>query len=339
MKAVVLKGHGGPEQLEYLVDVPIPEPEAGQVRIRIGGAGINNTDIWTREGAYGWTDDPITASGRPIFFPRIQGADFAGEIDAVGVGVAPERMGERVLVNPTLYDDNGEIIGMVGSEMDGGFAEYAVVPTENAYRIQTDMTDEELATFPTAYLTAECMLDRSRVEVGESVLITGASGGVGSALIQLARLRGCRAIALTSAAKVSSVRALEPDCILLRDEGEIENTLEKSAEVVDVVVDVVGGGVFQPLLNALRPGGRYVIAGAIGGAEIPFDLRTLYLKPREVIGSVMGTQEQFGRLVTYIESNRLKPLIAQRFALAAIHEAQATFIRKEFCGNLVLRPD
>ncbi len=199
MRAVLLTGHGGPERLDYREDVAQPEPGAGEVLIAVGAAGINNTDIWTREGAYGSADDAAAVSGwrrEPMAFPRIQGGDVAGRIMAVGADVPETRIGERVIVNPVLYSDLGDGMGYLGSERDGGFAEFVAVPAANALAIESDLGDAELASFPTAYLTAEGMLDRARVAAGETLLVTGASGGVGSALVLLARARDARVVAL-----------------------------------------------------------------------------------------------------------------------------------------------
>ena len=202
MKAVRLTGHGGPEKLEYREDVPTPEPDEGEVLVKVGAAGVNNTDVWTREGAYGSEDDPEEAGGwrrgETMEFPRIQGLDIVGRIVAVGEGVPDSRVGERVLVDFAIYSGEEGVAEaeIIGSERDGGFAEYVVVPAENAHEVNTTLTDEELATFPTAYLTAEHMLNRARVAGEEWTFVTGASGGVGSALVQLrpgARRKGRRA--------------------------------------------------------------------------------------------------------------------------------------------------
>lgn len=195
MKAVLLTGHGGLEKLEYREDVPTPEPTRDEVLIEVGAAGINNTDIWTREGAYGAEDDPDKVQGwrrEPLKFPRIQGADIAGRIVAVGDGVYEGRINERVIVDNALYDGDEEGLlscGIVGSERDGGYAEYVTVPAENAHTVESALSDAELATFPTAYITSLRMLNRVRITQEETILVTGASGGVGTGLVQLAKLR------------------------------------------------------------------------------------------------------------------------------------------------------
>jgi NADPH:quinone reductase-like Zn-dependent oxidoreductase len=280
MKAVLLTGHGGLEKLEYREDVPTPEPAEGEVLIAVGAAGINNTDIWTREGAYGTVDDPATTSGwrrgNPMRFPRIQGADIVGRIVGVGGGVNASRIGERVIVDNALYSGGEEEFvdsGLIGSERDGGFAEYVAVPAENAHAIESDLSDAELATFPTAYVTSLRMLNRARVSAGEAVLVTGASGGVGSGLVQLARLRGARVIALVGSGKEDQARALGTELVITRDTRNLPAAVAKAAGGRHI--DVVGGNVFADLLNVLRPMGRYVTVGAIAGPVARLDLRTL----------------------------------------------------------------
>ena len=346
MRAVLLTGHGGPERLDYREDVAEPEPGAGEVLIEVGAAAINNTDIWTREGAYGSADDPAAVSGwrrEPMAFPRIQGADVAGRIVALGAGVPETRIGERVIVNPVLYSELGDgLVGMgyLGSERDGGFAEFVAVPAANALAIESDLGDAELASFPTAYLTAEGMLDRARVAAGETLLVTGASGGVGSALVQLARARDARVVALAGRGKEARLRDLGAELVLTRQAGDPPAQLGAALgrAAVDVVADVVAGPLFPALLNALKPKGRYVTCGAIAGPLVSLDLRTLYLRHLELIGSTLGTRDQFARLVALIAAGRVVPLVAATYPLSEIAAAQAAFKEKAFFGKLVLLP-
>jgi NADPH:quinone reductase-like Zn-dependent oxidoreductase len=348
MKAVLLTGHGGPEKLEYREDVPTPEPARGEVLVEVGAAGVNNTDIWTREGAYGATDDPEAIGGwrrgEPMQFPRIQGEDIAGRIVEVGEEVPESRIGERVLVDFVLYsgDREEDLLGasLIGSERDGGFAEYVAVPAENAHAVDTSLTDEELATFPTAYLTAEHMLNRARLSGDETVFVTGTSGGVGSALLQLARLRGARVIALAGSGKENRARDLGAEAVVTRGIPDLPAAASHAADgrPIDVVADVVGGDIFSDLLDILKPMGRYVTAGAIAGPVVPLDLRTLYLKHLEMIGSTVGTHKEFADLVGYIEESKIKPLLAGTYPLSQIKRAQEDFERKNFFGKLVLVP-
>ena len=348
MKAVRLTGHGGPGKLEYREDIPTPEPAGGEVLIEVGAAGVNNTDIWTREGAYGTEDDPDSTGGwrrgEAMEFPRIQGLDIAGRIVGVGGGIPGSRIGERVLVDFALYSGGEENLveaGIIGSEREGGFAEYVAVPAENAHVIDTPLTDEELATFPTAYLTAEHMLNRARVARGELIFVPGASGGVGSALVQLARVREARVIALVGPGKEEMARDLGAEAVVTRGVSNLPEAALNAAggRHFDVVADVVGDEFFDDLLVTLKPLGRYVTAGAIAGPIVDLDLRTLYLKHLELVGSTIGTHEEFSDLVGYIESGKIKPLLAGVYPLSEIKRGQEDFERKNFFGKLVLVPE
>ncbi|MDA3625341.1 alcohol dehydrogenase family protein [Saccharopolyspora oryzae] len=338
MRAVLLTGFGGPDQLEYREDVPAPQAGPGEVRIRVAATAINNTDIWTREGAYGTPGDPSGTAGwrrEPLAFPRIQGADVVGRIDQVGAGVPRSRLGERVVVDPMLYTGGErELVDTeyLGSERDGGFAEHTAVPAENAHAVESPLSDAELATFPTAYATAMRMLNRANVGSGETVVVTGASGGVGSALIQLAVLRGARVVAVTSGAKRE--RALK----LGAHEAVDRNSPDLDAQVgpVDVVADVVAGPAFPQLLRMLAPLGRYVVAGGIAGPLVETDLRTVYLRQLQLIGSSFGTHEDFAQLIGHVERGELTPLLAGTYPLHELREAQRAFTAKDFFGKLVI---
>ncbi|MEU9169212.1 alcohol dehydrogenase family protein [Streptomyces sp. NPDC048420] len=339
MRGVVLTGFGGLDALEYREDFPAPRPGPGEVVVRVAAAGLNNTDVWTREGAY--SADPAAPAGwrgEAIVFPRIQGADVAGRIAETGSGTPAAQVGERVLVDPMLYTGGEhELVRTryLGSEQDGGYAEFVAVPAQNAHRIDSAYSDAELATFPTAYLTALRMLDRARVTAGETVLVTGASGGVGSALVQLCVLRGARVVALTSRERADEVAALGADTVLHRE----SLTPAAVTDEIDVVADVVGGPLFPRLLGELvRPLGRYVIAGAVAGPLVETDLRRLYLKQIELIGSSFGSHDDFAELVALVEDGSLKPLLARTYPLADLMAAQKEFMGRDFVGNIVVTP-
>ncbi|WP_306309781.1 alcohol dehydrogenase family protein [Vibrio sp. D401a] len=339
MKGVLLTGHGGPEMLEYRQDIPVPTPKENEVLIRVSAAGVNNTDINTRIGWYSKGDndsEDASWSGNALVLPRIQGADVCGEIVAVGSMVRESRIGERVLIEPCLSDVNGETINppwYFGSECDGGFAEYTVVSAKHAYQLKTDLTDVELASFPCSYSTAENMLTRSRVAKGDRVLISGASGGVGSAAIQLAKARGASVIAITSPSKNEQVLELGADEVVPRNANLVEALGSNS---VDVVIDLVAGDQWPQFLEVLRPKGRYAVSGAIGGAMVELDVRTLYLKDLSFFGCTVLEPEVFGNLVHHIEQGNIKPLVAQTFPLEDINQAQAAFQEKGHVGKMVL---
>ena len=330
MRAVLLTGHGGYECLSIRDDVPIPTLHAREVLVRIGAAAVNNTDINTRVGWYsggGWTGS--------FSFPRIQGIDACGSVVAVGDGVHAMRIGERVLVEP-CWRAPGEALAAArffGSEVDGAFAEYAVVPARHAYPVSSALTDVELSSFPCSYSTAENMLARCGAQAGERVLITGASGGVGSAAVQLAVARGAVVSAVVGSDKQQAVLALGATQIVDRD-ADLVATLEPNS--VDVVIDVVGGPTWPSLLDVLRPGGRYATAGAIAGPEVSLDLRTLYLKDITMFGCTVLGDGVFEGLVRRIERGEVQPLVAAVFDLAEIAQAQELFLTKQHVGKIVL---
>lgn len=351
MKAVQLTGHGDLDKLAYREDVPVPEPKAGEVLIRVSACGMNNTDVWVREGAYGSETDPDSVStwrrGRSTLeFPRIQGTDTVGHIVAVGEGVPESRVGERVIVDFSLYnrpegDDSLVDIDYIGHGRDGGYAEYTAVPSENAHATNAPISDAELATFCCAYLTGEHMLDRVNLKTGERILVTGASGGVGSAIVQLARVRGAIPYAVTSPGKEQALREIGAEATVHRGEGDLVAAVEEvsGGQPIDVVADLVAGPMFNDLLRILRAEGRYTTSGAIGGPVVQLDLRTMYLKHLQLHGSSQGTRGAFRRLLGYIERGEIKPLLHGTYPLSRFHDAQREFIAKRYIGKLAIVPD
>lgn len=354
MAAVQLVGHGGLDRLHYREDVPVPAPGAGEVLIKVTAAGINNTDVNTRIGWYsksvkgdtggggaagfeGVDTADATWSGVPMAFPRIQGADCCGRIVAVGGDVDERRIGERVIVRCMYPSDAGGRpyeCRTFGSECDGAFAQYASAPARETYAVSCGWTDAELASLPCAYSTAENMLHRAAVGA-ERVLVTGASGGVGSAAVQLAKRRGAHVVAVASAWKADALRALGADSVLDRDADPVTAL---GREAVDVVVDLVAGDGWAALLDVLRRGGRYATAGAIAGPLVELDLRTLYLKDLTLIGCTFQEDVVFENLVRYVETDAIRPVVARTFPLREIRKAQEAFLAKRFTGKLVLVP-
>ena len=353
MRAVLLTAHGGFDALEFRDDVPLPLVAHDEVLIRVGAAGINNTDINTRtawysksvidatsDGGAGGFDDVNEAdgswSGEALQFPRIQGADCCGHIVTVGSDIDPLRIGERVLIRTiqTTALEGDYVCRTFGSECDGAFAQFAKTYAVDALKIDSKLSDVDLASFPCAYSTAEGMLERASVGA-ERVLITGASGGVGSAAVQLAKRRGAEVIAIASATKAAEVSALGADQVLDRD-SDLIATL--GTDSVDVVVDLVAGAQWPPLLDVLRRGGRYVTAGAIAGPIVELDVRTLYLKDLSFFGCTYQPAGIFENLVGYIERGEIGPVVAKTYALEDIVLAQQDFLLKKHVGKLVLVP-
>lgn len=338
MKAVVLTGHGDYEKLEYKEDFPTPSPKENEVLVEVKAAGVNNTDINTRIGWYSKSDsdDDASWSRESLKFPRIQGADVCGYIVSVGENIDSSRVGQRVLIEPSLQKINGEQLKSFwyfGSECDGGFAQYCVISNEHAYEIKSDYSDIELASFPCSYSTAENLLTRSHVGKNDTVLISGASGGVGSAAVQLAKARGAKIIAITSPAKIETLKELGASKVVTRDEDIVQALGENS---VDVVIDLVAGKTWSKFLDVLKPKGRYAVSGAIGGAMVELDIRTLYLKDLSFFGCTELEKEVFLNLVKRIEKKEIKPLVAKTYDLKDIVDAQKEFLTKKHLGKIVL---
>lgn len=338
MTAAVTVGHGGPEMIEIRHDWPRPRPTAGEALVRVTAAGVNNTDIWTREGGYGSDDDADGVSGwqgTPLGFPRIQGGDITGFVADVGPGVTQDLIGRRVLVDPAVeYDEYGQPTKIVGSEADGGFAQFQVSAVERIHDVTTSpLSDEQLACLPIAYGTALGMIDAADCNRGERVLVTGASGGVGLAAIQILSSLGCHVVGYTSAGKEKAIRESGASEIVIRGHDRLSD-LEKT----DVVLDVVGGEEFGALVDCLRTGGRLVMAGAIAGPVVRLDLRRLYLRHRRLIGSTMHSPRIFGELVELARRGEVSPVVAETYPLEEIGSAQERFASKDFVGKLVLIP-
>ncbi|MCY7306251.1 MAG: alcohol dehydrogenase family protein [Rhodoferax sp.] len=357
MKAVVTIGHGGYDRLDYR-DVPVPQPGLGEVLLQVLAAGMNNTEINTRLGWYSGVVATATADAARAFeqaraavaladndggwdaatpFPFIQGTDCCGRIVAVGAGADASRIGQRVLVRPCMrsagFDDPHTV--WMGSDFDGAFAQFVTVPEREVFAVDSSWSDAELASMPCSWGTAENMLHRAGVRQGEHVLVAGASGGVGSAVVQLARLRGARVTAIAARAKMAQVRHIGADRVIDRADDVVAAL---GQQTVDVVVDNVAGPAFPGMLKVIRRGGRYVSSGAIGGPLVELDMRTFYLRDLTLVGCTAWDEPVFPNLVSIIERNAVRPLVARTFALEQIALAQRTFLEKVHVGNFVLIP-
>ncbi|KIC40760.1 alcohol dehydrogenase [Ruegeria sp. ANG-R] len=344
MQGVYLTGHGGPEVLEWRDNIPVPTPGPGQVLVRVAAAGVNNTDINTR---IGWYSSDVTEAtdavdqqveaggwGGALNFPRIQGGDLCGIIEEVGPGAA-FKPGHRVtcpinLPRPGPGRPHGFIA--LGSEIDGAFAQYCLVESNDLYDVtDSPLSDVEIAAIPCAFGTAENLLTRAAVTAGHKVLITGASGGVGLAAVQLATLRGAEVWGVTGTAKADVVKS----------QGAI-GTFDRDAalpeDMFDVVIDVVGGPAWASLILALKPGGHYAVSGAIAGPIVSADLRDIYLRDITIHGCTYQPPGVFGRLVALMNAGRIKPLVSKTYPLRDIVPAQEDFLSKTLPGKLVLVP-
>ena len=353
MMAVVTAGNGGYEQLRY-IEVPKPVIQAGEVLIRVLAAGVNNTEINTRLGWYSESVSQDTESFANIQqevaeqksdggwneetpFPFIQGTDCCGTVVEVFGGQDTSLLDKRVIVRACMRKtdfSSYENIWMA-SDFDGAFAQYVKVPSSEVFAVESDWSDAELATIPCAYGTAENMVERAGVTKDHCVLVTGASGGVGSAVVQLAKRRGARVIAVAGASKVDQVLALGADKVICRGEN-LHRAL--SEEMIDVAIDNVAGEEFPAVLKVIRRGGRYVSSGAIAGPVVSLDMRNFYLKDITLIGCTAWDEPVFPNLISYIERNEIRPLLAKTYPLQEIAKAQSEFLLKEHVGNFVLIP-
>jgi NADPH:quinone reductase-like Zn-dependent oxidoreductase len=343
MRAAVMERHGGPEAL-VVRDIETPTPRAGDVRVRVSAAGVNNTDIWTREGRYGTADDPQAVAGWrgvPIDTPRIQGADVAGVVDAVGSGVGGDLVGRRVLLDPAAYDDaaaDADPVAILGSEYDGGFAEYCVVSRDAVHDVTTSpLSDVELASMPIAYGTAAGMLGRAGARAGETVVVTGASGGVGTALVQLAAAADLTVVAVSTADKGPRLTALGARAVVDRRSPRLADDIAAAASSgVHLVADVVGGPLFSLWPGVLARRGRIVVAGGFAGPVVSIDLRQLYLGQKRIIGSTMHTRQHFATLVDVARRGAVRPPVAEVFPLERIHDAQQAIRAAGTLGKVVV---
>lgn len=353
MKAVVTAGNGGYEKLQCRV-VKFPTLEAGEVLLQVLAAGVNNTEINTRIGWYSssvttGTEDAVTAEAKQVTdkadggwntttpFPFIQGTDCCGRIVAVAPGGDKSTIGSRVLVRSCMRQSGFGSMNNIwmGSDFDGAFAQFVKVPAGEVFAVECDWSDAELGVIPCAYGTAENMVHRGRVCKGEHVLVPGASGGVGSAVVQLAKRRGAFVTAIAAKAKMEQVLSLGADRVLDRDEDVVDSLGENS---VDIVIDNVAGPAFEGMLKALKRGGRYLSSGAIGGPLVTLDMRTFYLKDLTLIGCTAWDEPVFPNLISYIERNEFRPLVAKIFPLEQIADAQREFLEKKHVGKFVLIP-
>ncbi|HKJ04686.1 MAG TPA: alcohol dehydrogenase family protein [Geopsychrobacteraceae bacterium] len=351
MKAVVTMGHGGYDKLHYC-DVPIPVPGPDEVLLKVLAAGMNNTEINTRLGWYsstveGGTEQLSATSDKSVIedggwnettpFPFIQGTDCCGEIVAMGSGVTHPELGKRVLVRACMRPngfDSLENIWMA-SDFDGAFAQYVKVPANEAFAVDCDWSSTELATIPCAYGTAENMLHRTGVSASDRVLVTGASGGVGSAVVQLAKRRGAHVTAIAGVSKLDAVKGLGADEVIPRG-ANLSRELQTCC--ADVVIDNVAGEQFGQLLKLMALGGRYASSGAIAGPITTLDMRDFYLKDLTLIGCTAWDEPVFPNIIEFIEKGEIRPLVAKTFELKDIAVAQEEFLKKTHFGNFVLLP-
>lgn len=361
MSAMLLTGHGDIDKLVYRDDVPTPQPGLGEVLVRVTATAKNNTDRKAREGLYPVKKGEVTSfamGGEPtLTFPRIQGADIAGRVVAVGEGVDPARLGERGLLDFNLYPDARRDINLTpdyyGHGADGGFAEYVAVPSDQFHHVPNpELSDAELAALGMcSYQTAYHMMTSARVSAGERVLVSGASGGVGTALIQLCRIVGAIPYAVSQPEKAAALKALGAEAVI--DRGDLDGFAERvlaatGGAPIDAVMDLVGGEMTDCFIDTMIQDmkartsyPRLSIAGASGGNISEILWTRIYLYQVQIFGVSHGTREEAEQLVEWIREGRLKPVLHAAFRLSELHQAERYFVSRgsNFLGKIVIVPD
>lgn len=362
MAAMLLTGHGGIEKLEYRQDVATPEPQAGEVLVQVTATAKNNTDRKAREGLYPTKDKGDVTSfamgGEPtLTFPRIQGADVAGRVVAVGEGVDPSRIGERGLLDFNLYADDRRDINLTpdyyGHGADGGYAEYIAVPSDQFHHVPNpELHDAELAAMGMcSYQTAYHMMTSAGIGAGERVLVTGASGGVGTALIQLCRVVGAIPYAVSQPDKADALLALGAEAVI--DRGDLPTFVDRvlattDGQPIDAVMDLVGGEMTNLFIDTMivdmqhrKRYPRLSIAGASGGNLSEIMWTRIYLYQVQIFGVSHGTREEAEQLMEWIRSGELKPVLHAAFKLSELHDAERYFVNRgsNYLGKIVIVPD
>ena len=340
MKVVGFSRHGGPEVLE-LLELPVPQPKAREVRIQVKAVALNHLDVWTRKG---WP-------GLKLELPHVLGSDIAGVVDAVGAEVSDVAPGLEVVVNPGLScgacerclrgeDNLCRSYKIIGEHVAGGYAEYVCVPRQNILPKPKGMPFEQAACLPLTFLTAWTMLvRRAQLLAGETVLIQAGGSGVGSAAIQIAKLLGAKVIATGSTdAKLAKAKELGADHVINYTTHDFVEEVKRltNKRLVDVVFEHVGGATFEKSIHCLPYGGRLVTCGATSGNEVKLNLTILFYKRISLLGSTMGSKGDLFRILQLVEEGKLKPVLDRTLPLAKAAEAHALLSNRQSFGNVVL---
>ena len=342
MKAAVINRIGGPDVIES-AELPDPSPGPGELLVRVRACALNHLDVWTRMGQ----------SGRPVPFPHVLGNDVAGEIAALGAGVAGFAAGQRVMLQPGVScgrcfaclsgDDNTcREYKVLGYQLHGGYAEYVRCPVANAIALPDGFTFEEAAAFPLVFVTAWHMLiGRARVKSGEDVLVWAAGSGVGMAAIQVAKLCGARVIATAGTdAKLELARSLGADHVLNHRSQDVAaevRTLTRK-KGVEIVVEHVGEATWEASILSLAARGRLVTCGATTGPNGKTELRHLFAKQLSLLGSYMGTKAELLEASTHFFARRLRTVVHATLPLREARRAHEMMEASEHFGKIVLVP-
>jgi alcohol dehydrogenase len=329
MRAIALQAHGGLDQLK-LVDWPDPSPAPGQVLIEVKACGLNYLDIFVRRGM----------PGLAVEMPRIPGGDIAGIVRGVGEGVREDWLGTRVLLDPIIKVGNQ--LGALGEHANGGLCELIAIDEQNLIPLPGDVSFEQAAALPIAYGTADRMMtERGRVAAGELVLVLGASGGVGTACVQIAKAIGATVIACASTAdKLDKLGALGADHLINYAEEDFSAAAWRISgkKGVDVVVNYTGGDTWVPSLRALKLYGRLLTCGATAGYDPPTDIRYIWRRQATIIGSDGWTRAGLEGLVDQVRDGTIVPVIHGVYPLEQSAEAMRVMEDREIFGKVIVTP-
>jgi NADPH:quinone reductase-like Zn-dependent oxidoreductase len=340
MKAVRIHQFGGPEVLTY-EDIPDPEPRKDQVLVRVKACSLNHLDIWARKGLPG------------VKLPHILGSDIAGEVAAVGEYVNGFTTGQRVLVAPMHYcghcatcaaglQNQCREFTVLGNGVDGGNCELVAVPAASAIPIPDSLDFNQAASVPLVFVTAWHMLvGRAGVRPGQTVLVLGASSGVGIAAIQIAKLFHCRVITTAGDdAKLEKGRALGADFGINHYQQKISDEVRKITNKagVDIVIEHVGAATWEESIKSLRTGGTLVTCGATTGPNVSIDLRHLFARQLSLLGSYMGTMGELHEVLGHVFAGRLKPVVDRLFPLQDLRAAHEYMENSQMFGKIVVNP-
>jgi NADPH:quinone reductase-like Zn-dependent oxidoreductase len=345
MRAAVQVGYGDLDASVRLGEMPTPGPGPDEVLVRVGGATLNRKDL------FAILTGPGIRSRPPL--PHVNGTDAWGTVAAVGAGIREWRAGDRVVVYPGLFCGRCEwclrgetsacvTYGVLGEQCWGSHADFVLVPARNLESIPAGMTPAALACAGGSWLTAwRALVTVARARPGETVLVTGASGGVGTAAIRIARFAGCRVLAVVGAAwKVPFAENIGADAAFALD-GDFDERVRAltAGRGVDVAVDCVGGPAFRSVINTLAPLGRMTICGATAGDSPPISIREIYQCHRRILGAPLGSRAEFRDLVHALASGRLEPVVHTTVPLERIHDGLRLLERRGVFGKIAIQID
>jgi NADPH:quinone reductase-like Zn-dependent oxidoreductase len=340
MKAVTIREHGGPDKLLF-EEIPEPEVQAGQVRLRVRACALNHLDLFVRRGL----------PSLRLTYPHILGADIAGEVESVGPGVVGIEVGRRAVLAPGVScgtcreclagrDNFCRGYGILGESRNGGYAELVTVPAANVLPYPGDLGFPEAAALPLTFQTAwQMLVDRARIQPGETVLVLAAASGVGSAAIQIAKLFGATVIATASTdEKLARARDLGADHLVNHAEGDVLSEVRRLTEKrgADVVFEHVGAATWEMSILCCAKGGRIVTCGATSGFEAKTDLRHVFFRQISILGSTMGSKSVLYPILDHVKAGRLRPVLDRVLPLKEAAQAHRLLEERATFGKVVL---